>query len=87
MEIKTLKYITISDFFSSSKEELKLFNSTEWDFCFGTNDYSLISKTRFIYSLFTLKEYSINMFQTHRIELLIEKALSLPDDVYIDLEN
>lgn len=87
MEIKTLKYITISSFFNPFSEELKLFNSFEWDFCFGTNDYSLISKTRFVNSLFAYKEYCTDIFSAHRVELIIEKALILPDDIYIDLEN
>lgn len=82
MQIKTLKYITISSFFEDFPKHFEDFISSEQDFCYGTNDYTLISKQRFVNHLYELKErYLIDYSE------LITKAEQLFNDVYIDLEN
>lgn len=79
MNIQTCSFVPVSEVFNGSRKTAKFFSAGEYDFTWGANNRSLITKERLLEAIESLEDVDTTK--------VVERIKSLPDDVYIDLEN
>ena len=80
---QTVKFISAWSLFQDCDQASDAFCNSDPDFSWGDNNYSLISKQRFLNALQDLADEEVN----GQIEEVIERLKQLPDDIYLNLES
>ena len=85
MKIKTCKYVEASEIFKDYGLAWDVFVNGDPDCTWGDNNKSLVTADVIVDALEN-SDLNVGAEENH-VRMVVEKLRSLPDEVYVDLEN